>query len=190
LGLSMIVGMAEQCGGKFVLRSTKGEGTTAEIWLPVATAERPPSEPTAARERAGPSIEPITVLAVDDDEIVLLNTAAMLADMGHTVLQAQSGREALHILGNDRVDLLITDYAMPRMNGSELVDAVRAGWPELPVLIVSGYAEIPGGAALGIPRLPKPFRPHQLASAIAETASPLGSKKVVTFPGARPELRR
>jgi PAS domain S-box-containing protein len=189
LGLSMVVGMAEQCGGKLVLRSAKGEGTTAEIWLPIAAGERLSSQP-AGPQKARPFMEPITVLAVDDDEIVLLNTAAILSDMGHTVLQAQSGHEALGILGKNQVDLLITDYAMPGMTGGELVEAVQAGWPELPVLVMSGYAEIPEGAALGIPRLPKPFRPHQLASAIAETASQAGLKKVVTFPGARPNPRR
>jgi PAS domain S-box-containing protein len=192
LGLSMVVGMAEQCGGKLVLHSAMGEGTTAEIWLPVAMADRKTSAAAvSASKTVGPFVEPMTVLAVDDDDIVLLNTAAMLTDMGHTVLQAQSGHEAMRILGGNPVDLLITDFAMPGMTGGELVDAVRAGWPELPVLIVSGYAEIPEGVAVGIPRLPKPFRPYELASAIAATASTRGSKKVVTFPGrAEPAARR
>jgi CheY-like chemotaxis protein len=113
----------------------------------------------------------------------------MLADLGHTVIQAQTGQEALRILGKNRVDLLITDYAMPGMTGGELADAVQAGWPELPVLMVSGYAEIPDGVAVGVPRLPKPFRPYHLAAAVAETAVQAGSKKVVSFPG-RPEPRR
>jgi CheY-like chemotaxis protein len=190
LGLSMVTGMAEQCGGKLVIRSTKGEGTTAEIWLPVALLGGPSAEPLADPAKAAPRVEPITILAVDDDEIVLINTAAMLGDVGHTVLQARSGHEALQTLGKNRVDLLITDYAMPGMTGEELIDAVQAGWPDLPVLIVSGYAEIPEGAALGIPRLAKPFRPHQLAAAVAEAAPKAGSKKVVSFPGGRAEPRR
>ena len=184
LGLSMVAGMAEQCGGKLVLQSDRGEGTTVEIWLPVATADRIASEANAPAPR-GAFADPITVLAVDDDEIVLINTSAMLNDLGHTVIQAQSGKEALRILGQNRIDLLITDYAMPGMTGAELVEAARAGWPDLPVLIVSGYAEIPAGAALGIPRLAKPFRPHQLAAAVAETASKPGSGKVVNLRGAR-----
>jgi PAS domain S-box-containing protein len=190
LGLSMVVGMAEQCGGKLVLQSTKGEGTTVEIWLPVATAEPVPAEARQVDERSGPFMDPITVLAVDDDEIVLINTAALLTDMGHTVIQAQSGHEALRILSKNRVDLLLTDYAMPGMTGGELADAVQAGWPELPVLMTSGYAEIPEGIALGVPRLPKPFRPYQLAAAVAEAAVQASSKRVVSFPGGRPEPTR
>ncbi len=189
LGLSMVIGMAEQCGGKLVLRSAKGEGTTAEIWLPVAAVERTPSAATAAEPRAVRFLDPLTILAVDDDEIVLINTAAMLSDMGHTVIQAQSAQEALRVLGKNRVDLLITDYAMPGMTGAELIHAVEAGWPRMPALMVSGYAEIPEGAALGIPRLAKPFRPHQLADAIAETVQ-ADAAKVVTFAAAKPEPRR
>ncbi len=189
LGLSMVVGMAEQCGGKLVLRSTKGEGTTAEIWLPVA-AMGAASDPAAAPAQAARFLDPLTILAVDDDEIVLINSVALLTDMGHTVLQAKSGHEALRILGKTRVDLLITDYAMPGMTGAELVGAVEAGWPELPILMVSGYAEIPEGTAVGIPRLAKPFRPHQLAAAIVQTVSHAGRNKVVSFPGGRQEPRR
>jgi PAS domain S-box-containing protein len=183
LGLSMIVGMAEQCGGKVVLQSAKGEGTTAEIWLPVATGAGVSSELPAAREGSWPLVAPLTVLAVDDDEIVLLNTAAMLTDMGHTVLTARSGRDAMRLLGENPVDLLITDFAMPGMTGGELAEAVQAGWPDLPVVMTSGYAEIPNGAALGVPRLPKPFRTYQLAIAIAETAIRAGAKKILPFPG-------
>jgi PAS domain S-box-containing protein len=182
LGLSMVVGMAEQCGGKLVLHSAKGEGVTAEIWLPVAAAQSDASEPAGKADRIERFLEPITILTVDDDEIVLINTAAMLTDMGHTVIQARSGQEALRILAKNRVDLLITDFAMPGMTGAELISAAQAGWPETTALMVSGYAEIPEGAALGAPRLAKPFRPHQLAAAIAETVSPGGAdKKVVNF---------
>jgi CheY-like chemotaxis protein len=75
---------------------------------------------------------------------------------------------------------------LPGMTGGELIDAAQAGWPELPVLMVSGYAEIPDGEALGISRLPKPFRPYQLAKAIAETATKAGSKTVVRMREAGP----
>ncbi|HEX8471595.1 MAG TPA: PAS domain S-box protein, partial [Brevundimonas sp.] len=167
LGLSMVAGMAEQCGGKLVLKSKPGEGTTAEIWLPVAIRVKPATEEVSAAEGPLRFLQPLTVLAVDDDELVLINTAALLGDMGHTVLQAASGQEALRILGNHRIDLVITDYAMPGMTGGELIRAIEGGWKTLPILMVSGYAEIPEGEALGVPRLAKPFRPHQLAAAVA-----------------------
>jgi PAS domain S-box-containing protein len=181
LGLPMVMGMAEQCGGKFLLHSDPGQGTTAEIWLPAAVTV-PPPVPLQPPQIAECQNSPLTILAVDDDEIVLVNTAAMLKDLGHTVLQARSGHEALRILGKTKVDLMMTDYAMPEMNGAELVEAARAGWPGLSVLLVSGYAELSEQMAAGIPRLAKPFRRPQLASAIA-SLSPSGSEaKVVRFP--------
>ena len=184
LGLSMVIGTAEQCGGKLVLRSVRGEGTTAEIWLPVAEVGRPAAETAVQPRKPRQCIEPLTILAVDDDEIVLLNTAAMLADMGHTVLQARSGPEALQVLEKSRVDLVITDFAMPGMSGADLVDMIQRGESNLPVVMVSGYAEIPEGSATGVPRLGKPFRPHQLAQVISQ-AIPGRLPAVTGLPQAR-----
>lgn len=179
LGLSMVKGMAEQCGGKLVLHSVVGQGTTAEIWLPVAAMdsarlEHMPDQP----DRAIRFLEPLAILAVDDDELVLTNTAALLGDMGHTVHQARSGNEAMKILNTTRIDLVITDYAMPGMTGTELIRAAQAGWPNVPILLVSGYAEIPEGDAVETLRLAKPFRPHQLAGAIAAAMTPASGKTV------------
>lgn len=186
LGLSMVVGMAEQCGGKLVLHSTEGEGTTVEIWLPVAIPD-----PLAAGddidlpEPVARSVAPLRILTVDDDEIVLLNTAAMLTDLGHTVLQASSGREALARLGDSRVDLLITDHAMPGMTGADLIHAVAEEWPKLPVLLVSGYADIPQGLPAGISRLGKPFRPDDLSAVIADMVPETDGRTVVRLPAAK-----
>jgi PAS domain S-box-containing protein len=170
LGLSMVHGFAEQCGGKLRLASRSGEGTTVELWLPVSR-----TEPVVRTEREmSPTIaamNKLTILAVDDDPLVLNNTAAMLEEAGHRVLQATCGKQALRILSDERVDLLVTDFAMPEMTGAQLAEAARAGWPELPVLMVSGYAELPEGAANGIPRLAKPFREDQLARALVETVT-------------------
>lgn len=109
------------------------------------------------------------ILAVDDDSLVLMNTAAMLGELGHRVFEAYSGREALEILQREGgVDLVITDQAMPQMSGVELAAAVRAGWPGLPVILATGYADLPPGIASTLPRLMKPFHEHHLANAIAE----------------------
>ena len=116
-------------------------------------------------------VEPLVVLAVDDDALVLTNTAAMLEDMGHHVLQAPSGREALAILAEKKVDLVVTDYAMPDMNGVQLVAALPAGQR---VLIVSGFAEIPIDSGSTGPRLTKPFRDAQLTAAIRQVMQPRG----------------
>ena len=169
LGLSMVHGMAEQMGGRLLLKSRLGEGTTAEIWLPsmkgailAQHAEALPREPAAA---AGG----LKVLAVDDDRLVLFNTTAMLEDLGHSVMEAVSGEEALELLGEHHFDLVITDQSMPRMTGIQLRDAIRAQWPDLPVILATGYAEIPGGAQLKMPKLSKPFSEKDLAKAVAAT---------------------
>lgn len=168
LGLPMVQGMAEQCGGRFNLLSELGKGTTAEILLPVADQAviARSSEPAAAAAatKGGPSFR---ILTVDDDPIVLLNTATLLADMGHEVLQAHSAPSALRLLSEQSLDLLITDYAMPGMTGAELVEEAGQMQPGLKAIIVSGYADLPEGAALSVPRLPKPFKEAGLAKLIA-----------------------
>jgi PAS domain S-box-containing protein len=164
LGLSMVHGFAEQCGGRLILKSRPGKGTKAELWLPISKAAAG-EDPNGAVATLHLEMEPLVVLAVDDDVLVLTNTAAMLEDMGHRVLQATSAREALAMIDRETVDLVVTDYAMPVMTGADLAAALPAS---MPVLIVSGYAEIPAGAeAIGI-RLNKPFRDEQLARAVRE----------------------
>jgi PAS domain S-box-containing protein len=169
LGLSMVQGMVEQCGGRFELASKAGEGTTATIWLKVAEEiERGPAE--EAPVEAVPAGRPLRILAVDDDPIVLLNTAATLSDMGHQVLQADSGPAALDLLAREPIDLLLTDYTMPRMTGAELIDKAREVRPDLKAILASGFASIPEGKVLDVPRLAKPFSDVELAGAIAGAA--------------------
>ena len=110
------------------------------------------------------------MLAVDDDPIILLNTATVLADMGHHVLQAGSAEEALALLEENEVDLLLTDYAMPRMSGGELVERALEANSDLRVIVASGYADLPDGTTLDVPRLAKPFTDTELAQAIADAA--------------------
>ncbi|WP_028732709.1 hybrid sensor histidine kinase/response regulator [Rhizobium leguminosarum] len=172
LGLSMVQGLASQSGGRLVMKSSLGEGTTAELWFPVAVveqvteaaAERPLQEENAARR--------LRIVAVDDDGLVLMNTTLMLEDLGHTVFEAMAGPEALDILRKQQVDLVICDHAMPRMTGSQLAEAIRNEWPDMPIILATGYAEIPEGAGIvDLPRLGKPFSQAQLAEAISRIAS-------------------
>ena len=170
LGLSMVHGMVEQLGGQFILKSRPGEGTTAELWLPAAeksaSAAEAAAEPTPAETHRS-----LTVLAVDDDALVLANTRAMLEDLGHTVIPALSARQALEQLERGTpVDLVITDHAMPQMTGTELARAIAARWPGMPIILATGYAELPAGADNGLPRLAKPYRQDDLAQAIAMVA--------------------
>jgi PAS domain S-box-containing protein len=166
LGLSMVQGMAAQLGGRLLLRSAPGEGTTAEIWLPVAReAGRPARAPSETVPEATPGL---AILAVDDDPLVLMNTVAILEDLGHRVVQASSARKALNIIGDGReVDLVITDQAMPAMTGLQLMAAIRAERPAMPAILVTGYAELPPGAAAEFVKLDKPFREADLERAIA-----------------------
>lgn len=119
--------------------------------------------PTAEAPRGN-----FTVLAVDDDALVLMNTTLMLEDLGHTVIEAYSGADALKELKSGAaIDLVITDHSMPRMTGSELAAAIREEWPDMPVVLATGYAELPSGGDNRLPRLPKPFSQNQLQDMIA-----------------------
>ena len=110
-----------------------------------------------------------TVLLVDDDALISMATSDTLKDLGHRVIEAPSGRKALEILrAGTAVDVVVTDQAMPGMTGSQLAAEIRASWPDLPVILATGYAELPGDADdLGLPRLDKPFGQEDLAAAIA-----------------------
>lgn len=167
LGLSMVHGMTEQSGGRFVLKSQKGEGTTAEIWLPVAKAAKAAERERSIRDGA-PHTRPLVVLAVDDDGLVLMNTTVMLQDMGHKVLEATSGSQALDILRREQaVDLVITDHAMPKMTGVQLAAAIKVERPGLPIILATGYAELPAGEDAELPKLSKPFGQQELLQAVA-----------------------
>jgi CheY-like chemotaxis protein len=185
LGLPMVHGLAEQSGGRFNLKSRRGEGTTAELWLPVAEVAVPALEqspPPSARRVEKPQ-NPLVVLAVDDDRLVLTNTVAMLDDLGHTGIGASSGRKALEILRQVSVDMVITDQVMPQMTGLQLAEVIKAEWPDLPVILTTGFAEIPPGA-MTLPRLPKPFTQAELAKGL-EKSEPLPRKigRILRFGG-------
>jgi PAS domain S-box-containing protein len=172
LGLSMVHGLAEQSGGKFVLKSSPGAGTTAEFWLPVAETDAVASaRPEVSSDERTASLH---IVAVDDDPLVLMNTAAMLEDLGHVVTEARSGDEALSIIRSGvPVDLVVTDHAMPQMTGSELVQLLRSERPGLPVVLATGYAELPRGSVLDVPKLSKPFRQQELAEALRKAVDPV-----------------
>jgi len=165
LGLSMVHGIAEQSGGWFSLQSKPGEGTTAELWLPVAESQPTPVIRPASEEKGTSKKRSLVILAVDDDRLVLTNTVAMLDDLGHRGIAVPSGKEALEILQQRSVDLVITDYAMPHMTGLELAKAIKNDWPNIPVVIASGFAEMNEKAG-DISKLAKPFTEDELAAEI------------------------
>lgn len=166
LGLSMIHGLALQLNGALRLFSDLGQGTTAELWLPVTTATVRPQEPPT-KDPATDNSPTLTILLVDDDALVVTSTVSMLEDFEHDVIEADSGTSELDIVQDGRpIDLFITDYSMPKMNRAQLAAAARRLRPEPPILLVSGYAELPQGSDLKPPRLGKPYQPEQLAAEI------------------------
>ena len=183
LGLSMVHGVAEQSGGWFGLRSRKGEGTIAELWLRVAEGPAQAIDRGQSPAQAIPQSQ-LVVIAVDDDALVLTNTIEMLDDLGHTGLPASSGKEALDILRRlDNVDLVITDQAMPQMTGLQLAEAIKKEWPDLPVILATGYAEIEPGHGSALQKLSKPFTEAELAKEIARIVPRTHrGARVLTFP--------
>ncbi|MGO7590846.1 PAS domain S-box protein [Rhizobium leguminosarum] len=172
LGLSMVQGLASQSGGRLILKSSLGEGTTAELWFPVAVAEQVTEAAVDLPQREENAPRRLRIIAVDDDGLVLMNTTLMLEDLGHTVFEAMAGSEALDILRKQQIDLVICDHAMPRMTGAQLAQAIRIEWPDMPIILATGYAEIPEGAGIvDLPRLGKPFSQAQLAEAISRIAA-------------------
>ncbi|AVF03290.1 hypothetical protein C4375_05830 [Devosia sp. I507] len=114
-----------------------------------------------------------TILVVDDDALITLNTVDVLTDMGHTALEAFSGAQALALM-QSRTDIaaIITDYAMPGMTGIELAHAARQLRPGLPILLATGYDEVPDAAGHDFVQLKKPFREAELSGRLAEVLAP------------------
>ena len=164
LGLPMVHGMAEQSGGRLILKSEKGHGTTAELWLPVAQVAGVELEVTVTT-KPGPSV-PLRILAVDDDRLVLFNTVMMLQEMGHSVAEAASASSALHLLEKENFDVVITDQAMPEMKGSELIAVIQKHWPKTRIIIATGFQELTDAIGSDVLRLAKPFSIEDLAHAL------------------------
>jgi CheY-like chemotaxis protein len=140
LGLSMAKGFVEQSGGALSIESTLGQGTTIHLWLPATTRmETPPAPPqrsTSPREDSGRRI-----LLVDDEATVRETLAEALEDTGYAVLLAAGGAEAIDILKSDAaIDVLVTDLSMPGIDGLAVIRKARTYRPDLPAILLTGYA--------------------------------------------------
>lgn len=174
LGLAMVHGLAAQSGGRLTLESRAGQGTTATICLPVAeevVRPAPVAEITLGVEAEtsdAPSEKAAQrVLVVDDDPLVLSATAAMLEDLDYIVTEASSAQEGLRILeAGAEFDAVLTDQAMPGMTGVQLAAVIAARWPGVPVVLGTGYAELPPDARADMMRLGKPFSREGLRRAM------------------------
>ncbi len=160
LGLSMVHGLVVQLGGALQLSSVVGKGTTATLVLPVATSAPEAESLVQPAQKINRSA---VILFVDDDPLIAMSTTEMLEDLGHHVIGASSGRHALDILRSEQpIDLMMTDHVMPGMTGIELAAASKEVRPTLPILLATGYAELPEGIQVDLPRLAKPYHQDQL----------------------------
>ncbi|MBV9015966.1 MAG: response regulator, partial [Alphaproteobacteria bacterium] len=172
LGLAQVYGLAQQSGGGLRMTSTPGQGATVDVYLPRSLVR--PHKASETIEPAGR--EALTrrakVLVVDDNQDVRDVIIAYLETLGYRTEQAASGRDALALLAGNAgsLDLLLADYAMPGMSGADLARAVRAQWPELPVVVITGYADTErfDGQLDDAVLLRKPFRIQNLREAIEQ----------------------
>jgi nitrogen-specific signal transduction histidine kinase len=165
LGLSMVHGLVAQLGGSMEISSKIGYGTQIELWLPVlrqigqAPTEASLAEPATDSEGL--------ILIIDDEPIVRMSTAEMLADLGYRFVEAGTAQEGLTLIEEGLApDMVITDHIMPGMTGAELALRLRIEHPEIAILIISGYQGI-DLIAPDVVRLSKPFRQAHLAASIA-----------------------
>jgi signal transduction histidine kinase len=184
LGLSMVYGLAAQSDGATRIASRLGQGTTVELWLPVAAGAE------AGQVQAKASVVGVarfcSVLIVDDDPMVAATTAAMLEDLGHSVLVVSSGALALNLVRSETaIDLVVTDYAMPSMTGVELARQIQQIRPSLPIILATGYADLPNTDDPGLPRLAKPYRREDLGRMLANLVGPESAPNVVPISGVK-----
>jgi len=189
LGLSQVLGFAQQSGGGVRIDTRLGEGSSVKVFLPRA-ASAPisvrPAEPRAAA-RSAPGRAGV-ILLVDDDSAVREITRAFLDEAGYEVVEAGSGGAALEILERGQaVDLLLVDFAMPGMNGVEVAKAVQARRPQLPRLFVTGHADLTALKEVGEDLIvQKPFRQDELRQKIERVLGRVpGDPKVVSLNAAR-----
>jgi signal transduction histidine kinase/ActR/RegA family two-component response regulator len=188
LGLSMVFGFVSLMGGTVTLESTPGAGTTVSLYLrrAVSASGAQDAEAAGIAPQRAVAMGAARILLVDDDETVRTTTRGMLEEMALQVVEAASGTEALAILATDRrFDLVVIDFAMPGMNGSQCAAQIRALWPEAPLLFVTGYVENDGlrpWVELGVPTLRKPFVQDELRAALTNAIGKAASSaRVIPF---------
>lgn len=177
LGLSQVYGFVRQSGGFSRIESAPGAGTSVFMYFPAhprADGEIASQAPERARLEAARTASGF-VLVVEDQDEVRAQIVEALTDMGCEVVEAADGPSGLQIIESQRpIDVLVTDVGLPLLNGKQLADAARAVHPELPIIIITGYA----GIALvnvnlpkGVEILRKPFSLEELTSRIATLLS-------------------
>jgi len=165
LGLAVAYGTVQRHGGEIGIESEEGAGTTVSFWLPAAARVDEPAVKTdgAPVSRVG------TVLVIDDEADLLDLVAEVLVSHGHRVTAARGGREGLACFDAGGYDLVLTDLAMPDLDGWEVARAIKSSRGDVPVLLLTGRADDmdPIAASLVDGILKKPFGVDELAAAVA-----------------------
>jgi CheY-like chemotaxis protein len=176
LGLPQVFGFARQSGGGVRIDTALGVGTTVRVYLPRSNEEAIAVEPrqrlVETADRA--STEGKRILLVDDDAPVRDVSASMLRELGCVVDEAGSGGAALEQLDSQQsYDLLVVDFAMPGMNGAELAAVAARNWPALPVLYVTGFADLSSIAGVSEDNIvQKPYRSEELQRKVRQLLHP------------------
>ncbi len=179
MGLSIVHGIVRDYGGTVTVQSTPGEGTRFAVFLPVTEVPDAPPAPEVSPVQRGTG----RILLVDDEGAVVELGQQMLGRLGYCAEASQDPLEALSRFreGPDRFDLVITDMTMPNLQGTALVDALRAIRSDIPIILCTGYSDImtrtdaAGLAVQGV--LIKPYRSRELAAAIQEALAAFGGNR-------------
>ncbi|HEX8622197.1 MAG TPA: ATP-binding protein [Allosphingosinicella sp.] len=171
LGLSQVYGFAAQSGGDVQVESVVGKGTVVTMILPCSErGDAPDQRPEADSEREHRTGR---ILLVDDNEEVGAFAETLLIELGHKVVRARTGAEALELARAGAIDAVFTDVVMPGMSGIELADALRPVLPGVPVVLTTGYSdEISRAGGAGRPVVFKPYRLETLAGVLDEVLAP------------------
>lgn len=168
LGLSIVYGIIKKHNGYITCHSVVGIGTTFQLYLPILSEATVSAVPVSEIYTPDRQDKHEVILVAEDDETSRLITRKILEEFGYSVLEAVDGQEALELFisNRDRIDLVMLDVIMPRLNGREVYDAVRSLDPSVKVLFCSGYSEDlvvrQGGFGVGLDCLPKPYSPKEL----------------------------
>lgn len=172
LGLSQVYGFVHQSGGAISVQSPPGKGTTFTVSLPAVAAPAPVLAATPEATLAKPKGR---ILVVEDNLQVREFTASLLADMGYATCLANDSVSALALLeaGQPRIDLVLSDVVMPGVSGIELARTIKRRWPDIPLVLTSGYSQVlADDAQPGVELLNKPYSAEQLLRAFEAAIKP------------------
>jgi CheY-like chemotaxis protein len=175
LGLAQVFGFAKQSGGGVSIDTAENAGTTINVYLPsIAQTATPVISLSDMPGNADADDLHRTILLVDDDPDVRSVTSMMLSSLGYSVVEAENGDEALKKI-DSAIDLVLTDFAMPNMTGAELAEIVKREHPELPIMFITGFADID---ILDVDQqliVQKPYKEEELARKLANVLMRAGA---------------